>query len=251
MTENTTSTALTITKPAVLKTKKLILLRHGESIWNQQKKFTGWSDVALSTRGESEAVQAAQMLEKAGYQFDVCFTSALQRAIVTAQIVLAVMEQANRPIYQNWRLNERHYGALEDLGRLHAVTKFGVWPILGCQVQFDAAPPTITAHDIRFPGNNPNYADIDKNILPLGESMEQTVARVEPYWKNIIKPQLKNNQCTLVVAHRNSLRALMMLLDDMTPGQVMKSRLATGRPLVYELDESLRPLRHYYVDKKI
>ena len=157
MTENTTSTALTIAKPAVLKTKKLILLRHGESIWNQQKKFTGWSDVALSTKGEGEAVQAAQMLEKAGYQFDVCFTSVLQRAIVTAQIVLAVMEQANRPIYQNWRLNERHYGALEDLGRLNAVTKFGVWPILGCQVQFDAVPPPITAHDIRFPGNNPNY----------------------------------------------------------------------------------------------
>ncbi|MFZ1852286.1 MAG: 2,3-bisphosphoglycerate-dependent phosphoglycerate mutase [Nitrosomonas sp.] len=250
MTENSTSTALAVTKPTELKTKKLILLRHGESLSNQQKKFTGWSDVPLSAKGEREAVQAAEILVKGGYQFDVCFTSVLQRAIVTAQIVLAVMEQANRPVYQHWRLNERHYGALEDLGRLGAVTKFGVWPVLGCQVQFDAAPPSLNKHDVRFPGNNPNYADIDKNILPIGESMEQTVARIEPYWKNILQSSLKNNQCVLVVAHRNSLRALMMLVDGLTQGQVMKSRLATGRPLVYELDENLKPLRHYYADKK-
>jgi len=251
MTDNSTSTALAITKPVEFKTTKLILLRHGESLSNQQKKFTGWSDVALSAKGEREAVQAAEILEKAGYQFDVCFTSVLQRAIVTAQIVLAVMQQANRPIYQHWRLNERHYGALEDLGRLNAVTKFGVWPVLGCQVQFDAQPPTLNKLDARFPGNNPHYADVDKNILPMGESMEQAVARIEPYWRNIIQPALRANQCVLVAAHRNSLRALMMLLDGLSPIQVMKSRLGTGRPLVYELDESLKPLRHYYVDKKV
>ncbi|MER0170597.1 MAG: 2,3-bisphosphoglycerate-dependent phosphoglycerate mutase [Nitrosomonas sp.] len=226
---------------------QLVLLRHGQSIWNRDKKFTGWSDIPLSAKGEQEAEQAAYLLKQAGLTFDLCFTSSLQRAKTTARIVLSAM-QLDLPVHESWRLNERHYGALEGMERWPAIKKFGIWPILGCQIKFDATPPYLDAHDPRFPGNLPGYAGIDKNELPLGESMQNTQARVKPYWEETIQPEIQHGKRVLIVSHRNTLRVVTMLLDHLTPGQAMKTRLATGRPLVYELDQQGHAVRHYYVD---
>lgn len=226
---------------------KLVLLRHGQSIWNRDKKFTGWSDVALSAKGEQEAEQAAYLLKQADLHFDLCFTSVLQRATATAHIVLTAM-QLNIPLQQSWRLNERHYGALEGMNRWPAIKQFGVWPILGCQIKFDAIPPCLRRDDPRFPGNQSNYATIDADDLPLCESMQQTLVRLKPYWLEVILPEIRQQKRVLIVSHRNTLRALMMLLDHLTPLQVMKQKLATGRPLVYELDQQGNAIRHYYVD---
>ncbi|WP_297325560.1 2,3-bisphosphoglycerate-dependent phosphoglycerate mutase [Nitrosomonas sp.] len=226
---------------------KLVLLRHGQSIWNRDKKFTGWSDVPLSPKGEKEAQQAAYLLKQAGFTFDLCFCSALQRARTTAQTVLSAMS-LDIPVVESWRLNERHYGALEGMERWPAIKKFGIWPILGCQIKFDAAPPRLASEDPRFPGNQSGYAGIDKNELPTGESMQQTLARVRPYWQEAIQPEIQQGKHVLIVSHRNTLRVLMMLLDQLTPAQVMQLKFATGRPLVYELDQQFNPIRHYYVD---
>ena len=226
---------------------QLVLLRHGQSIWNRDKKFTGWSDIPLSAKGEQEAEQAAYLLKQAGLTFDLCFTSSLQRAKTTARIVLSAM-QLDLPVHESWRLNERHYGALEGMERWPAIKKFGIWPILGCQIKFDATPPYLDAHDPRFPGNLPGYAGIDKNELPLGESMQNTQARVKPYWEETIQPEIQHGKRVLIVSHRNTLRVVTMLLEHLTAAQVMKTRLATGRPLVYELDQQGHAVRHYYVD---
>lgn len=229
---------------------KLVLLRHGQSIWNRDKKFTGWSDVALSSKGEQEAEQAAYLLKHAGFTFDLCFTSVLQRATSTSRIALASMH-LDIPVQQTWHLNERHYGALEGMERWAAIRKFGIWPILGCQIKFDAAPPSLNQEDYRYPGNQLSYAHIDRNQLPTGESMRQTLARLKPYWQDTIQPEIRQGKHVLIVSHRNTLRALMMLLDHLTPTQVMKLRLATGRPLVYELDQQCNAIRHYYIDKLV
>ncbi|MCG7757063.1 MAG: 2,3-bisphosphoglycerate-dependent phosphoglycerate mutase [Nitrosomonas sp.] len=226
---------------------QLVLLRHGQSIWNRDKKFTGWSDVPLSAKGEQEAEQAAYLLKQAELTFDLCFTSSLQRAKTTAHIVLSAM-QLDIPVHESWRLNERHYGALEGMERWPAIKKFGIWPILGCQIKFDAIPPYLDPHDPRFPGNLPGYAGIDINELPLGESMQNTLARVKPYWEETILPQTQHGKRVLIVSHRNTLRVVTMLLDHLNSAQVMKTRLATGRPLVYELDQQGHAVRHYYVD---
>lgn len=228
----------------------LVLLRHGQSIWNRDKKFTGWSDVPLSPKGEKEAEQAAYLLKQAGFTFDICFSSPLQRAQTTAQIVLSTM-QLNIPIIMSWRLNERHYGALEGMQRWEAIKKFGIWPILGCQIKFDATPPYLKATDSRYPGNQSAYSRIDQNELPYAESMQHTLARVRPYWEEEIQPQIKQGKRILIVSHRNTLRVLTMMLENLTPLQVMKSRLATGRPLVYELSQSFNVTRRYYVDTLI
>ena len=226
---------------------QLVLLRHGQSIWNRDKKFTGWSDIPLSAKGEQEAEQAAYLLKQAGLTFDLCFTSSLQRAKTTARIVLSAM-QLDLPVHESWRLNERHYGALEGMERWPAIKKFGIWPILGCQIKFDATPPYLDTHDPRFPGNLPGYAGIDRNELPLGESMQNTLARVKPYWEETIQPEIQHGKRVLIVSHRNTLRVVTMLLEQLTSGQAMKTRLATGRPLVYELDQQGHAVRHYYVD---
>ncbi len=230
------------------KITQLVLLRHGQSIWNRDKIFTGWSDVALSPKGEREAEQAAYLLKQAGFTFDMCFSSTLQRARTTSQIVLSSMQLNTIPVHESWRLNERHYGALEGMERWQAIKKFGIWPILGCQIKFDAAPPYLDSQDPRFPGNLPGYTGIDKAKLPLGESMQHTLARFQPYWLETIQPEIQQGKRILIVSHKNTLRTLMMLLDHLTPRQVMKLSLATGRPLVYELDQQLNAIRHYYVD---
>jgi 2,3-bisphosphoglycerate-dependent phosphoglycerate mutase len=227
---------------------KLVLLRHGQSVWNRDKRFTGWSDVALSPKGEKEAAQAAYLLKQAEFTFDQCFCSTLQRAKTTAQIVLSAMQLNKIQIRENWRLNERHYGALEGMERWQALKKFGVWPILGCQIKFDAAPPYLSFQDSRFPGNQAAYSAVDKGILPLGESLLHTYTRFKPFWQQTILPNIRQHKRILIVSHKNTLRTLMMMLDDLTPRQVMKLTLATGRPLVYELDHHLRPIRHYYID---
>lgn len=240
--------AITSTANAQKKITQLVLLRHGQSIWNRDKIFTGWSDVALSPKGEKEAEQAAYLLKQAGFTFDLCFSSTLQRARTTSQIVLASMQLNEIPIHESWRLNERHYGALEGMERWQAFKKFGIWPILGCQIKFDAAPPNLDSQDPRFPGNQPGYTDINKDELPLGESMQQTLARFQSYWQETIQPEIQQGRRILIVSHKNTLRTLMMLLDHLTPSQVMKLSLATGRPLVYELDQQCNAIRHYYVD---
>ncbi len=228
----------------------LVLLRHGQSIWNRDKKFTGWSDVPLSPNGEKEAEQAAYLLKQAGFTFDLCFSSPLQRAKTTANIVLSTM-QLNIPIIESWRLNERHYGALEGMHRWEAIKIFGIWPILGCQIKFDATPPYLEATDPRFPGNQPAYAHIDPNELPRAESLQHTLARVKPYWEETIQPEIRRGKRILIVSHRNTLRTLRVLVEHFHSRQAMKSKLATGRPLVYELDQNLNVTRRYYVDKLI
>jgi 2,3-bisphosphoglycerate-dependent phosphoglycerate mutase len=229
---------------------QLVLLRHGQSIWNRDKVFTGWSDVALSPKGEQEAERAAQRLKKAGFTFDMCFSSTLQRSTNTLKIVLSTMGLNEIPVQEHWRLNERHYGALEGLRRWPAIKKFGVWSILAGQLRFTASPPYLDPKDSRFPGNQPRYAAIDKADLPLGESLQQAHARLLPYWQQTIKPEIQQGKRILIVSHKNILRTLMMELDHLSPKQVMKLSMATGRPLVYELDhaQALKPVRHYYVD---
>ena len=230
------------------KITQLVLMRHGQSISNRNKRFTGWNDVALSPEGEREAEQAAYLLKQAGFTFDLCFCSTLQRTRTTSQIVLSAMQLDKIPVFESWRLNERHYGALEGMERWQAIKKFGIWPILGCQIKFDAAPPYLNTEDPRFPGNQSGYAGIDKDELPLGESMQRTLARFKPYWQETIQPELRQGKRVLIVSHKNTLRTLMMLLDHLTPRQVMKLTLPTGRPLIYELDHQLNAIRHYYVD---
>lgn len=226
----------------------LILLRHGQSIWNRDKRFTGWSDVALSPQGEQEAERAGHLLKKTGYTFEACFTSELKRSTDTLRIVLSTMDLNNLPIHQSWRLNERHYGALEGIERWAAIKKFGIWPVVGCQIKFTASPPLLDREDDRFPGNQPRYSGITRQELPLAESLQQTQLRMLTYWHEIIVPEIQNGKSVLIVSHKNVLRTLMMQLDGISDIQVMKLSIATGRPLVYELNDKLRPVQKHYVD---
>ena len=227
---------------------QIILLRHGQSIWNRDRRFTGWSDVELSPQGEQEAELAGQLLKNAGYTFDTCFTSELKRSTETLRILLSTMGLSNLPIKQSWYLNERHYGALEGIERWSAIKKFGIWPVVGCQLKFDASPPPLDPEDKRFPGNQPRYADVIKNELPFAESMQQTQLRMQSYWQRTIVPELKNGKKILIVSHKNILRTLIMQFDGISDRQVMRLQIATGRPLVYELNNKLRTVRKYYVD---
>ncbi|MDN5751989.1 MAG: 2,3-bisphosphoglycerate-dependent phosphoglycerate mutase [Nitrosospira sp.] len=225
---------------------QLVLLRHGESISNRDGYFTGWNDVALSHRGEQEAERAGRRLKEAGCEFDLCFTSELRRATDTLRIVLSTMGLDGLTIRQSWRLNERHYGALEGIHRINAIGKFGLWPVLGPQLQFTTYPPPLGLSDARCPGNQLRYSDVDKKELPLAESMQQTLSRVLPYWRETIVPEIQRGKRVLVVSHRHVLRSLMMQLDGLSVAQLMKLSIATGRPLVYDLDDKLGAVQHYY-----
>ncbi len=229
---------------------QLVLLRHGQSIWNRDKVFTGWSDVALSPKGQQEAEKAALLMQQAGLSFDLCFSSTLQRSTESLKIILSVMGLEENPVQEHWRLNERHYGALEGMRRWPAVKKHGVWPVLSTQLQFSAMPPKLAPQDPRAPANQDCYAANNKADLPLAESLQQTHARLLPYWQQTIKPEIQQGKRVLIVSHKNLLRTLIMELDQLTPNQVMKLSLKTGRPLIYELDHALNPIRHYYLDKK-
>lgn len=232
----------------------LVLLRHGQSVWNRDKVFTGWSDVALSPKGKQEAKQAAQLMQQSGLVFDACYSSTLQRSTESLKIILSEMGLETIPAQTHWRLNERNYGALEGLPRWSGVWKYGVWPVLKTQLQFAATPPQLTPQDPRSPLNQAdyaNYAATEKSQFPLGESMQQTHTRLLPYWQQTIKPELQAGKRILIVSHKNLLRTLRMELDQLSPRQVMKLAIKTGRPLVYELDPALNPLRHYYLDSKV
>lgn len=228
---------------------QLVLLRHGESISNRDGYFTGWNDVALSQRGEHQAERAGHLLKEAGCKFDICFTSELRRATDTLRIVLSAMGLSRLAIRQSWRLNERHYGALEGVHRVNAVGKFGIWPVLGPQLRFTTLPPPLGPSDARYPGNQLRYSDVDKKELPLAESMQQTLFRVLPYWQETIVPEIQRGKRVLVVSHRHVLRSLMMQLDGLSVAQLMKLSIATGRPLVYDLNDKLGPVQRYYADQ--
>ena len=226
---------------------KLVLLRHGESIWNLENKFTGWTDVGLSDKGISEGHLAAESLKKEGFTFDVAYTSVLKRAIETLWIVLKGMDLMWIPVNRSWRLNERHYGDLQGLNKLETVKKFGEEQVLIWRRSYDIQPPELSKEDRRYPGNDPRYKDLNSEELPLAECLKDTVDRFLPYWHNEIVPSLKEGKKVIIAAHGNSLRALVKYLDNVSDEDILKLNIPTGIPLVYELDDDLKAVKHYYL----
>lgn len=226
---------------------KLVLLRHGESIWNSENRYTGWTDVDISAHGIEEAHEAASALIKEGFTFDVAFTSVLKRAIRTLWIVLDEMDLMWLPVYRSWRLNERHYGALQGLNKAETAKQFGKEQVFLWRRSYDVRPPLLTRDDERYPGKEAKYRDISEAEIPLGECLKDTVNRFLPYWHDAIAPTIKSGKKVLIAAHGNSLRALVKYLDNMTDEAIVKLNIPTGIPLVYELDEDLHPITHYYL----
>lgn len=225
----------------------LVLLRHGQSTWNLENRFTGWTDVDLSSAGEQEAAEGARLIQEAGLTFDICHTSVLKRAIRTLNIVQEHTDLLWLPVYRNWRLNERHYGALQGLNKAETAKQYGDEQVLIWRRSYDTPPPPLTPDDPRFPGKDRRYGEIPASELPLCESLKDTVARALPLWHETISKEILSGKRVLIAAHGNSLRALVMHLDNMTPDEIMQLNIPTGLPLVYELDDALRPLRHYYL----
>ena len=227
--------------------KKLVLLRHGESVWNRENRFTGWTDVDLSEKGIEEAKKAAWVLKKEGFSFDVAFTSVLKRAIRTLWIVLDHMDLMWIPVYRSWRLNERHYGALQGLNKKETAEKHGEKQVLIWRRSYDVPPPPLKKTDKRYPGNDPKYKDLPPKDLPATECLKNTVERFLPYWEETISEEIVSGEHTLIVAHGNSLRSLVKYLDNMSDEDIITLNIPTGIPLVYELDDGLKPLKHYYL----
>ena len=225
----------------------LVLLRHGESIWNKENRFTGWTDVGLSDKGVAEAHEAARVLAAGGYTFDVAYTSVLKRAIKTLWIVLEDMDLMWVPEHRHWRLNERHYGALQGLNKAETAARHGEAQVKAWRRSYSVPPPPLAPDDERHPSRDPRYAGVPPSELPLTESLKDTVARFLPYWKGTIAPAVRSGTRVLIAAHGNSLRALVKHLDDVPEDQIVELNIPTGIPLVYELDGALRPLRHYYL----
>ncbi|TAN41570.1 MAG: 2,3-diphosphoglycerate-dependent phosphoglycerate mutase [Nitrospirae bacterium] len=226
---------------------KLVLLRHGESVWNRENRFTGWTDVDLSEKGLEEAKKCGQLLKREGYVFDAAFTSLLKRAIRTLWMVLDEMDLMWIPVTRAWQLNERHYGALQGLNKAETSAKYGEDQVLIWRRSFDVPPPPLTPDDDRFPGKDPRYKGLNEKELPLQESLKDTIDRCIPYWNEHIVPQLKAGKKVLITAHGNSLRALVRHLDNISDEEILKLNIPTGIPLVYELDDELKPIRHYYL----
>lgn len=226
---------------------KLVLIRHGESQWNKENRFTGWHDVDLSEKGLQEASAAGRRLKESGYEFDVAFTSVLTRAIRTLWIVLDEMQQMYVPVHRHWRLNERHYGALQGLNKAETAAKHGEDQVKIWRRSFDIPPPLLEPSDERCPVNDPRYAALDSQALPMAESLKDTIARVLPYWHDAIVPAIRAGKRTVIAAHGNSLRALVKYLDDMSDEAVLELNIPTGLPLVYELDSTLRPVSKEYL----
>ncbi|HOT02284.1 MAG TPA: 2,3-diphosphoglycerate-dependent phosphoglycerate mutase [Acidobacteriota bacterium] len=227
--------------------KKIVFLRHGESTWNKENRFTGWTDVDLSDKGVAEATLAGETLLKEGYGFDVAYTSVLKRAIRTLWITLDKMDLMWIPVVRSWRLNERHYGALQGLNKAETAEKFGEAQVKLWRRSYDVQPPALEPSDPRFPGHDPRYRGLGDADLPRTECLKDTVARVMPYWEGVIAPAVAAGQRVLVVAHGNSLRALVKYLDDVSDEEIVGLNIPTGVPLVYELDDRIRPIRHYYL----
>ncbi|GFH99068.1 2,3-bisphosphoglycerate-dependent phosphoglycerate mutase [Bacteroidaceae bacterium] len=226
---------------------KLVLLRHGESTWNKENKFTGWTDVDLSDKGRMEASEAGKLLKAEGYTFDVAYTSVLKRAIRTLWTALDEMDLMWIPVYRSWRLNERHYGGLQGLDKSETAAKFGEEQVLIWRRSYNICPPELEKNDERYPGHDPRYKDLTDDELPITESLESTVKRFVPYWEDVIAKDVKAGKKVLIAAHGNSLRALVKYLDNVSEEEILKLNIPTGIPLVYELDENLKPIKHYYL----
>ncbi|MDZ4801135.1 MAG: 2,3-diphosphoglycerate-dependent phosphoglycerate mutase [Bryobacteraceae bacterium] len=226
---------------------KLVMVRHGESVWNAENRFTGWTDVALSEKGHGEAKKGADILQKEGYTFDVAYTSTLKRAIRTLWYVLEGLDLMWIPIHNTWRLNERHYGALQGLNKAETAAQYGDEQVKIWRRSYDTPPPALTPDDERFPAKDPRYQNVPVEELPLTECLKDTIERVLPYWNDVIAPDIKAGKKVIIAAHGNSLRALVKYLDNMSEAEIMELNIPTGVPLVYELDENLKPIKHYYL----
>jgi 2,3-bisphosphoglycerate-dependent phosphoglycerate mutase len=226
---------------------KLVLLRHGESDWNRENRFTGWTDVDLSARGVDEARAAGRLLRAEGYGFDLAFTSVLKRAIRTLHLALEELDLLWIPVRKSWRLNERHYGSLQGLNKAEMAAKFGEAQVLVWRRSYDTPPPALAPGDPRSEASDPRYAGLARGELPLTECLKDTVARVLPYWHESIAPAIRGGARALVAAHGNSIRALVKYLDGVSDADIVGLNIPTGIPLVYELGEDLRPLKHYYL----
>jgi 2,3-bisphosphoglycerate-dependent phosphoglycerate mutase len=227
--------------------KKLVLLRHGESIWNKENRFTGWIDVGLSPRGVEEATEAGRVLSREGYLFDVAFTSVLKRAIKTLWLALEEMDLMWIPVHHSWRLNERHYGALQALNKAETVERHGLEQVQVWRRSYDVPPPPLTPDSPYYPAHDPRYAQVSPKELPLTECLKDVVGRFLPYWHETIAPAVQEGQRVLIAAHGNSLRALVKYLDKVPDQEIVGLNIPTGIPLVYELNDDLTPIRHYYL----
>lgn len=227
---------------------KIVLLRHGETVYNAANQFTGWTDVDLTEKGVQEAHDSAQVLKKEGYTFDIVFTNVLLRSIRTTEIVLKDMSLTHIPVKKTWRLNERHYGALQGLNKSETAKKYGEKQVLMWRRSYDVQPPSLTKEDKRYSGNDPLYQDLDKKEIPLTESLKNCIDRVSPYWKKTIIPTIKEGKKVLVSASGNSLRSIVKIIDpQMTKEAILKFNIPTGVPLVYELDDNLKAVKHCFL----
>ncbi|MCE1252298.1 MAG: 2,3-diphosphoglycerate-dependent phosphoglycerate mutase [Anaerolineae bacterium] len=226
---------------------KLVLLRHGESVWNKENRFTGWTDVDLSEKGVGEAHNAGKLMREAGFVFDIAYTSVLKRAIRTLWISLEELDQMWIPVINTWRLNERHYGALQGLNKAEMAAKFGEEQVLVWRRSYDVPPPALEESDERYPGKDARYQNVSKNDIPKAECLKDTVDRFLPFWHDTVAPTLKSGKRVIIAAHGNSLRALVKYLDNIPDDEIVGLNIPTGVPLVYELDDNLKPLKHYYL----
>lgn len=227
--------------------KKIVLVRHGESTWNRENRFTGWTDVDLSEQGREEARKAGQLLKENGFEFDVAYTSVLKRAIRTLWTLMDELDQMWIDVYRDWRLNERHYGALQGLNKAETAQKYGDEQVLIWRRSYDIPPPALEESDERHPGRDRRYGNMKKNELPLTECLKDTIERFLPYWFNTIVPTIQSGKNVLIVAHGNSLRGLVKHLDNVSDQDIINLNIPTGSPLVYELDDDLKPLKSYYL----
>ena len=226
---------------------KLVLVRHGQSIWNLENKFTGWTDVGLSSNGVNEAIEAGKVLKEKGFTFDLAYTSVLKRAEDTLTYILKEMNEEDIEIRRSWKLNERHYGALQGLNKDETRKKYGDEQVLLWRRSATVRPPELELNDSRYPGNDPKYGNLTKEELPRTENLVDTIKRVVEYFKEEIEPELKNNKKIIIVAHGNSLRGLIKYLDNISDEDIISLELETGNPICYELEDDLKPIKHYYL----
>ncbi len=226
---------------------KIVLIRHGESVWNKENRFTGWTDVDLSEKGIQEAIEGGKLLKSQGFTFDIAFTSVLKRAIRTLWLVQEQLDLLWIPVEKSWRLNERHYGGLQGLNKSEMAQKYGEEQVHTWRRSYDVPPPKLEKGDPRYPGNDPRYKELSAQELPLTEDLKATVARVLPYWEKTVAPIIKSGRKVVIAAHGNSLRALVKHLDNVSEKDIVSLNIPTGIPLVYELDANLKPIRNYYL----
>ena len=226
---------------------KLVLVRHGQSMWNLENRFTGWTDIELSEQGIKEAKEAGKVLKEKGFEFDVAYTSVLKRANDTLNYILEELNEKDIPIKKSWKLNERHYGALQGLNKDETRAKYGEEQVLLWRRSSDVRPPELSVDDERYPGNDIKYKELSKDELPTTENLIDTIKRVIDYWNSDIKKDLEDRKRVIIAAHGNSLRGLIKYLDSMTDEEIMKLELQTGNPICYELDDNLKPIKHYYL----